>query len=240
MAQTRIVLVEDDPEVRSRFAQLLGAEPGFSIAGSFGDVETARAFLLHTPVDVLLVDLGLPDGDGISLIRLCAGYQPACETAVVTVFSDSERVFACLEAGATGYILKDEMPAGIVESVRMLLEGRSPVSPSIARRVLSRFGGGAQAPGGSADSKPGGAVRSGRTGRRPAVEGAPSESLSPREIEILELVAKGLSVNEIARLLSLSSHTVGTHVKNIYRKLSVHSRTEALFEARGLGLLRGR
>jgi DNA-binding NarL/FixJ family response regulator len=240
MSDTRIVLVEDDPEVRSRFAQLLGAEPGFSIVGSFGDVESARGFLLRARADVLLVDLGLPDGDGITLIRLCAGLQPACETAVVTVFSDSERVFACLEAGATGYILKDEMPAGLVESVRMLLEGRSPVSPSIARRVLSRFGGGAQAKGASAESRGGAGVGSAGAGRRPAAEGPAAESLSPREIEILELVAKGLSVIEIARLLSLSVHTVGTHVKNIYRKLSVHSRTEALFEARGLGLLRGR
>lgn len=146
------------------------------------------------PGVVLLADLGLPDDDGISLIRLCAGIQPACETAVVTVFAHSKTVFACLEADPTGYILKDEMPADIVAQ-------RGP---------------------------------SGKPGDSAALD----ESVSPRELEILELVAKGLRGVEIAVLLGLSPHTVATHVKNIYRKLSVHSRTEAVFEARGLGLLR--
>jgi len=154
MSATRIVLVEDDDDVRHRFAALLGAEPDFEIAGQFGAIRSARAWLLAGPpqmhqadahpanghrFDVLLADLGLPDGNGIELVRLCARLQPRCEIAVVTLFADSDSVFASLEAGATGYILKDEMPAGIVASVRMLLAGGSPVSPSIARRLLSRL-----------------------------------------------------------------------------------------------------
>jgi len=230
MSATRIVLVEDDDDVRDRFAQLLGAEPDFEIVGQFRDIGSARAWLLAQPVDVLLADLGLPDGNGIELVRLCARLQPACEIAVVTLFADSDSVFACLEAGATGYILKDEMPAGIVGSVRMLLSGGSPVSPSIARRLLARLGP-PRRPAREATAAP---VR--RKGTQAGYAG--EEKLSTREVEILELVAKGLSVREIGALLGVSLHTVGTHVKNIYRKLSVHSRTEAVFEARGMGLLR--
>lgn len=243
MSATRIVLVEDDGEVRSRFAHLLGAEPGFEIAGEFGNVAGARSWLHANPADVLLVDLGLPDEDGLELIRLCTRLQPACEIAVVTMFADSDRVFACLEAGATGYILKDEIPAGIVGSVRMLLSGGSPVSPSIARRLLARLGG-SRTTAAAASITPAGPTTAAR-GQPGAADGrrwppdAAGESLSIREVEILELVAKGLSVREIGLLLAVSPHTVGTHVKNIYRKLSVHSRTEAVFEARGMGLLKG-
>jgi DNA-binding NarL/FixJ family response regulator len=237
MSATRIVLVEDDGDVRGRFADLLGAEPDFRMVGAFGEATGARAFILTEPIDVLLVDLGLPDGDGLSLIRLCAGAQPACEIVVVTMFADSERVFACLEAGATGYLLKDEIPAGIAGSVRMLLAGGSPVSPSIARRLLSRLGG-SRAPDRIPTSGRGMAPAQSAPPRKAGAGPVADESLSPRELEILELVAKGLGVAQIGVLLVVSPHTVGTHVKNIYRKLSVHSRTEAVFEARGLGLLR--
>jgi len=230
MSATRIVLVEDDDDVRDRFAQLLGAEADFEIAGAFRDIGAARAWLLAHPVDVLLADLGLPDGNGIELVRSCARLQPDCEIAVVTLFADSDSVFACLEAGATGYILKDEIPAGIVGSVRMLLSGGSPVSPSIARRLLARLG----PPRRAAREPP--AVPARRKGLGAGYAGG--DKPSAREVEILELVAKGLSVREIGALLGVSPHTVGTHVKNIYRKLSVHSRTEAVFEARGMGLLR--
>ncbi len=253
MSATRIVLVEDDDDVRNRFAALLSAERDFEIAGQFGDIRGARAWLLAHPtqvqpaqephadadrVDVLLADLGLPDGNGIELVRLCARLQPRCEIAVVTLFADSDSVFACLEAGATGYILKDEMPAGIVASVRMLLAGGSPVSPSIARRLLSRLGPG-RAPSPAQAPTRGQPPSHAGLQRQPARTAASGEALSARETEILEFVAKGMNVREIGALLDVSPHTVGTHVKNIYRKLSVHSRTEAVFEARGMGLLRG-
>ncbi len=132
---------------------------------------------------MLLVDLGLPDADGISLIGLCASVHPASEIAVVTMFSDSERVFACLEAGATGYILKDEIPEGIVGSVRMLLAGGSPVSPSIARRLLQRLGGARQRAVGTAAA----AV---------ALAAVPAgEALTPREVEafLASACLRGLS-----------------------------------------------
>jgi DNA-binding NarL/FixJ family response regulator len=252
MSLARIVLVEDDGEVRRRFADLLSNEPGFQIVGAFGLAAPAREFILQEPFEVLLIDLGLPDDDGLELIRLCTRVRPSVEIVVVTVFADSDRVFSCLEAGATGYVLKDEMPAGIVGSVRMVLSGGSPVSPSIARRLLTRLGQARQPSGLSAalqSTTPSQAIMardapalsagvSHGKGRGGAASGHTEETLSAREREILELVAKGLSSAEIGTVLSVSPHTVGTHVKNIYRKLSVHSRTEAVYEARGLGLLR--
>ena len=140
MSLARIVLVEDDGEVRRRFGDLLDKEPGFTVVGAFGLGAPARRFIEQEEFDVLLIDLGLPDDDGRELIRLSTRVRPSAEIVVVTVFADSDRVFSCLEAGATGYVLKDEMPAGIVGSVRMVLSGGSPVSPSIARRLLSRLG----------------------------------------------------------------------------------------------------
>jgi DNA-binding NarL/FixJ family response regulator len=251
MSLARIVLVEDDGDVRRRFADLLGKEPGFVVAGAFGLGAPARRFIEQEPFDVLLIDLGLPDDDGRDLIRLCTRVRPSAEIVVVTVFADSDRVFSSLEAGATGYVLKDEMPAGIVGSVRMVLSGGSPVSPSIARRLLARLGQ-TQRPAALSSTlramAPSQAIVA-RDGAVPAAVpaakhrtagagGAAEEALSAREREILELVAKGLSSAEIGTVLSVSPHTVATHVKNIYRKLSVHSRTEAVYEARGLGLLR--
>ncbi len=249
MSLARIVLVEDDGEVRRRFADLLENEPGFTVVGAFGLGAPARRFIEQEQFDVVLIDLGLPDDDGRELIRLCTRVRPSAEIVVVTVFADSDRVFSCLEAGATGYVLKDEMPAGIVGSVRMVLSGGSPVSPSIARRLLSRLGQARQPTALSSalqSSSPSQAIltRDGEGARRAvsvqprASPAAAEEALSAREREILELVAKGLSSAEIGTVLSVSPHTVATHVKNIYRKLSVHSRTEAVYEARGLGLLR--
>ena len=252
MSLARIVLVEDDGEVRRRFADLLDKEPGFTVVGAFGLGAPARRFIEQESFDVLLIDLGLPDDDGRELIRLCTRVRPSAEIVVVTVFADSDRVFSCLEAGATGYVLKDEMPSGIVGSVRMVLSGGSPVSPSIARRLLARLGQARQPAALSSalqSSSPSQAILTrDREAARAVVPAAKQrvahpgasteEALSAREREILELVAKGLSSAEIGTVLSVSPHTVATHVKNIYRKLSVHSRTEAVYEARGLGLLR--
>jgi len=251
MSLARIVLVEDDGEVRRRFSDLLDKEPGFTVVGAFGLGAPARRFIAEEDFDVLLIDLGLPDDDGRELIRLCTRIRPSAEIVVVTVFADSDRVFSCLEAGATGYVLKDEMPAGIVGSVRMVLSGGSPVSPSIARRLLARLGRPRRAAGPSSTLHPAAPAQAivARDGnglppgapaakaRAAFIGGAAEEMLSAREREILELVAKGFSSAEIGSVLSVSPHTVATHVKNIYRKLSVHSRTEAVYEARGLGLL---
>ena len=242
MTATRIVLVEDDREVRWHFGSLISAEADFEMVAEFGDATSALAYVAAHPIDVLLVDLGLPDRDGIEVVRLCAKLQPNSERVVVTVFGDDARLFASLEAGATGYVLKDDMPSDIVACVRMVRDGGSPVSPSIARRLLGRFAARRQAPGYAAPTVvPTAAPATTSAATSAAVPDGPpatgGENLSPREVEILSLIAKGPSIAEIAALLQLSPDTVGTHVKNIYRKLAVHTRTEAVFEGRSLGLL---
>jgi DNA-binding NarL/FixJ family response regulator len=170
-------------------------------------------------VDIALVDLGLPDGSGIDVIKAIRQRQPQCDVMVISVFQDEELVLRAIEAGAAGYLLKDSAPADIVASIRALRAGGAPINPMIARLLLDRL-------------RRRDATR--QTPRRPA--GA--LALSEREIEILRIVAKGLSLAEIGKLLGISVNTVKTHVKRIYHKLAVRSRTEAIFEAQCMGLLR--
>ena len=171
--------------------------------------------------DVLLVDLGLPDISGIEVIRHASQTLPKCECMVVTVFGDEEHVLASIEAGASGYLLKDASEESFLSGIRELMNGGSPISPIIARRLLKRF---------QAEPLP----------ARVAI-GTPDEesvSLSDREREILLLASKGFNYPEMGKLMSISPHTVTSHVKKIYRKLAVHSRGEAVFEANRMGLIR--
>lgn len=215
MVAIKVALVEDDPEFRRRFAEIIGAADGFALAGSAATAADGRALIERGEADVYLVDLGLPDGDGIALIRLIAEHRPEADAMVVTVFGDDDHVIRSIEAGATGYLLKDALPGEMVDCIRELRAGGSPMSPVIARRLLRRFREAAPAP-----------------ARQPA------DFLSDRETEILTLIAKGLNFAEIGESLSISPHTVTAHARKIYRKLSVHSRSEAAFEAHQLGLLK--
>ena len=160
----------------------------------------------------MLVDLGLPDKSGIDVIRHAAKVSPQCESMVVTVFGDEAHVLASIEAGATGYLLKDASADQFLASIRELVAGGSPISPVIARGLLRRF-------------MP-----------NPVVPNNES-NLSEREREILKLVAKGFNFGEIGQLLTISPHTVTSHIKKIYRKMAVHSRGEAVYEAQRMGLL---
>ena len=171
----------------------------------------------------MLVDLGLPDMDGVALIRHAASRHPGCDVLVVTMFGDDQHVLGSIEAGATGYLLKDADGAHIAAAIHQLRAGGSPISPGIARRVLARFRIASAPPAPSVPSTP-----------MPSAEGSP---LSARETEILRLVAKGLGFDTVGELLGISPHTVVTHVKKIYRKLAVRSRGEAVYEAGQLGLL---
>jgi DNA-binding NarL/FixJ family response regulator len=172
-------------------------------------------------MDVLLVDLGLPDGSGIELIRAAHFRQPQCGVMVCTVFGDEIHVMQSLEAGATGYLLKDSPAHSMVGEIRSLHLGGSPISPLIARQVLTRF----------------------REKKLPQPASAPPKTdatrplLSARELEVLELITKGFTADEIAELLSVSRHTVHTFVRRIYSKLHVNSKAEAIFEARNQGLI---
>ena len=213
--RTRVVLVEDEPHASERVRLALAAEPALWIAATAPSLaEGRRALTAHAP-GLLVTDLGLPDGSGIELIREVSRLGLPTLCLVNTVFADDHSVFDALEAGALGYLLKDESPEALRRCALELLAGGSPMSPSIARKVLGRFHA-ARAPEHSAE--------------RP--------HLSGREREVLNLIVKGFKYEEIAGILEISAATVATHAQHIYRKLAVNSRAEAAYEAGQLGLLR--
>lgn len=227
--KTAVLIVEDDPRCCSAFADAVRAAGDLHLAGTAGDLADGLRLLDSLRPDVLLVDIGLPGGSGIALIRHVRRQLPQCEAMVVTVFTDEQAVLACIEAGATGYLLKDTHGVDIADQIRLLRDGGSPISPSIARRLLLRVGG-HPAP---QPSSPLPATTA------PAAHGSDAvPALSAQERTVLAYSAKGYSYDETAGLMGLSRHTVGTYVKRIYRKLQVHSRAEAVYEARQLGLMR--
>ena len=221
---TSVLIVEDEPEFLRRFADAVTADPGLHLLGAVSTGRAGLAMLDAQPPDVMLVDLGLPDLNGVELIRHAAQQHPSCDVLVVTMFGDDQHVLSSIEAGATGYLLKDAGGDRIAAAIHELRAGGSPISPSIARRVLQRF-----------RVSPTPTPATAPPGVAPAPE-APSP-LTGRETEILRLAAKGLSFETIGQLTEISPHTVVAHVKKIYRKLAVHSRGEAVYEASQMGLL---
>lgn len=213
-----VLIVEDEPEFLRRFSEAVLADAGLRLLGAVSTGAAGRALLDAQPPDVMLIDLGLPDIDGVELIRHAARHHPGCDALVVTMFADEHHVMTSLEAGATGYLLKDASVERIAAAIHELRAGGSPISPGIARRVLQRFRVAPVAP-------------------VPPPQPAPASPLSERETEILRLVAKGFSFDTVGEVLGISPHTVVTHVKKIYRKLAVHLRGEAVYEASQMGLL---
>lgn len=233
MSATRVLIVEDEPEFLRRFSDAVAADPELQLFGAVATGTAAIALLDVQPPDVMLVDLGLPDVDGVEVIRHASRRCPECDVLVVTMFGDDEHVVASIEAGATGYLLKDASSERIAAAIHELRNGGAPISPSIARRVLARFRIGAAAP-----NAAGAAASPDNGSTQPRNGSAPLESpLTPRETEILRMVAKGLSFETVGEVIGISPHTVVTHVKKIYRKLAVHSRGEAVYEASQMGLL---
>jgi DNA-binding NarL/FixJ family response regulator len=214
-----VVLVEDDERMSSMIATAVASDARLTLVASFDRLRTALAWLDQHAPDVLLVDLGLPDGSGLELIRTCARLHATCEIMVVSMFADEANVLASIEAGALGYVHKDAEGTDIVEAIVSLRSGGSPMSPSIARRLLTRV-----------KSEPTSMMT------RPAGASA-APALTPRETEILHLISRGYTYQEVADLLSIMMSSVQTHIKSMYRKLAVNSRSEAVFEARALGLL---
>lgn len=217
----RVLLIEDDPPTRAHLGRAIGATTELDLVGSGASVAEGRDLLARETPEVLLTDLGLPDGNGIELIRELREKHPDALAMVVTVFGDERSVVSAIEAGASGYLLKDGSAEEIGGAVLELLGGGSPISPAIARHLLRRF----QTP--RAQPEP-----------KPAPDPAPdAPTLSPRETEVLQLIAKGFSFPEIAELLEISAHTVTTHVRHIYGKLEVNSKSSAVYEAVSLGLI---
>jgi DNA-binding NarL/FixJ family response regulator len=217
---TSVLIVEDEPEFMRRFSNAVLADSGLQLLAAVSTGRAAQAMLDAQPPDVMLLDLGLPDISGVEVIRHAARQHPQCDILVVTMFGDDQHVLASIEAGATGYLLKDALPEQVAASIHELHAGGSPISPSIARRVLARFRVAVSAP------------------PAPAAKAPEAESpLTERETELLRLAAKGLSFETVGQIMGISPHTVVAHVKKIYRKLAVHSRGEAVYEANQLGLL---
>lgn len=226
--QISIIIVEDEPEFRRRFAQIIDSEPTMRLAGVAANKREAQVLIDREDFDVMLIDLGLPDGTGIDLIRNVSQRKPDVDIMVVTVFGDEQHVVSSIEAGATGYILKDSTPADVISCIRLLRACGSPVSPVVARSVLRAI-----------RSRMGGTTTSSSSTTAPTRSAnAENNPLSARETEILQLLAKGMSFNEIGEILGISPHTVTAHIKKIYRKLAVHSRGEAVYEASQMGLLK--
>ena len=220
-----VALVEDDPRTRERFVNVIGAELSLRFAYGSSTATDLLAWFAENVVDVLLVDLGLPDLPGLEVIRRCCRMQPACAVMVITMFGDESNMLMAFEAGARGYLLKDGTDADLAAHVLSLHAGGSPMSPIIARQLLARWTAGTQNRGGAG---PPSAVL-----QRPEM----AEPLSRRESQVLDLVARGFTYMEIATQMGVAVSTVQTHVRNIYGKLGVHNKTEAVYEARQFGLL---
>ena len=218
-----VLVVEDDALTRRSLCMAIESEPVLRLSAACDSLQSGLAALEAGPCDILLTDLGLPDGSGLEIIRACVRLYPDCDIMVLTMSSDEEQVLACIEAGAAGYVLKNAGRENIVRALLDLHCGGSPISPLVARKVLSRMRSEVKLP----PPMPTAEVR--------ILE--EDVQLTRRESAILELIARGDSYAEMAQLLSVSVGTVQTHVKNIYAKLSVHSRGEAVYEAQRRGLL---
>ncbi len=221
-ATHRILIVEDQEHTRNRLADAIRQHPELDLVAEAENVAEGRDYLNRLQPDVLLTDLNLPDGNGIELIRIAAAGDTT-ESMVITVFGDEKHVVSALQAGATGYLLKDCDAVEISKAILQMRDGGSPISPSIARHLLKHF----HPPQPEAPT------------RKPDVPETDNKgpALTRREHEVLRLIAKGFSYQEIAETLSLSVHTVTSHIKHIYRKLAVGSRGEAVYEASQIGLL---
>jgi DNA-binding NarL/FixJ family response regulator len=239
-APWRVLIVEDDATTREFFTAAVRRNPQLHCVADVGSVAEACAWLGQTEqqVDILMTDLGLPDGSGLEVIRYALAHHPHCEALVISMFGDEDNVLASIEAGATGYIHKDSAPDDIAQSVLQLKAGMSPISPMIARRVLAKYRSLAAENGLNTAvvqvSAAKAAINNIATGSD-LLEIQPV--LSPREHEVLELIARGFSYSEISKLRHISVHTVQTHIKNLYAKLAVHSKSEAVYEATRMGLL---
>jgi DNA-binding NarL/FixJ family response regulator len=232
MTPISVALVEDDARTRERFAHVIRSEPSLRFAFSASTAGVLLDWFADNPVDVLLVDLGLPDLSGLEVIRRCARTQPECSVMVITMFGDEANMLRAFEAGARGYLLKDGTESDLATHVRSLHAGGSPMSPIIARRLLSRWNEGVVSNGATTSTFMATTLIAPST-----VAAGGVDPLSRREAQVLDLIARGFSYAEIAHQLAVSVTTVQTHVRNVYGKLGVHNRSEAVFEARQYGLL---
>ena len=209
-----ILLLEDLPEIRSWLKALVTQVFPAAQIVECARVHDALAQVSAQKFDLALIDLGLPDGSGVDVVSALREAQPDAQSVIVTIHDDDDHLFPALQAGAFGYILKEQSRELITEQLQRISQGEPPLSPSIARKVIAYFA--AQA--------------------KPQANALPHVQLTERESEVLLRVAKGFTLPEIGVQLGLSRHTIADYVKQIYRKLNVSSRAEAALEAQRLGL----
>lgn len=210
----RVVIVEDDLAARDMLVSALQADRDYMVVAEFTEGRAAISAIPQLAPDMVLVDLGLPDISGIDVIRGLKTADTDCDVLVVTTFGDERTVMSALDAGADGYLLKGTALEELRRDIHSLRDGGSPLSPMVARQLLNR-------------------VQSKTTDTKPE-NGA---TLTRREQDILEMIAKGFSYTETSQICGIAAATVHSHLKSIYRKLEVHSKTEAVYEARRRSLI---
>lgn len=206
----RVIIVEDEPIFLEEFRSIIANNADFVVAGTASSVAEGCNLVQTVDYDVMLCDLGLPDGSGIQIIKLSSELHPDAQSMVISLFGDEERVVESMGAGARGYILKDDRPDDFIKTILALRKGYSPLSPKIARVLLKRF-------------------------RLIGETAKPDSPLTPQESKILALIAEGKSTKLVGKELGISDFTVADHCKSIYRKLGVHSRTEAAMRGKESG-----
>ena len=223
----RVLLVDDDPHMRRVMAQELLADARVNLVGQAGSVREGRRLIALHEFDVMLVDLNLGDGTGFQLIEYMKTMRPVAEAVVVSAMEDEEHAIHAFELGATGYLIKNSWFGNFPQAVLQVVNGGASITPNLARRLLKRLDGSANAARGVAAA----------AARSQVAPGSCAEKLSEREREILRLVATGYTSGEIGKRLTISAQTVNTHIQNSYRTLQVRTRAQAVSLASMRGLL---
>jgi DNA-binding NarL/FixJ family response regulator len=198
-----VSLVEDNDQLRGTLARVISRADGFRCVGQFPTAEAALEALPKEKSDVVLMDINLPGMNGVECVRLLKQQAPATLIIMLTAYEDTENIFNALAAGASGYLLKRTTSAELLQAIKDVLQGGSPMTPHIARKVVQSF-------------------------QRPVASPETTEDLSPREKEVLDCLAQGFLYKEIADKLGISYETVHTYIRRIYEKLQVRTRTEAV------------
>jgi len=212
--KVRIILADDHALLRQGTAELLQHEPDFEVVGQAANGEEAVRMAHALQPDMIIMDIRMPGLSGVEATRQIRQELPHVQVLVLTAYDDDQYVFSLLQAGASGYLLKTAPASDLIRSIRQVCAGESPLSPSVARKVVARM-----------------------NGMTDSGDDSSSEALTPREIEILQFLARGMSNREIAQALYISDRTVQTHLTNIFAKMQVSSRLEAVLKGIRLGWL---
>lgn len=212
----RIAIIEDTQPIAADLERIITAEGEFSLAGTFASAEAGIAALqqLQPPADLLICDIGLPGMDGLAALKHLREKLPALKIVLFTVFEDSDRIIEAIQNGANGYLLKDTPPELLVSELKTVLLGGATLTPRVAQKISQLLPGG------------------------PGVDDAPEGMLTEKQAEILNLVALGFDYREIADELDISAHTVRRHIENIYERLQVNNKREAIRAGFKFGFLK--